>query len=181
MHVPDRQPRGPAWVRGGMVARGGDACQHYLRNAAYNSWPRGTDKAVWATDLPRIVRDKRGKWGDNGNAALHGAAKWDAGWWEVVVSDVPGALTHVRHRDDVVEIAPRRVGRPAGAAGARRTALNTTPQGPPGPCTEIDRIGDGQIAFEHGDWKPLRRRGRDTMRLWLSSMGLLPDRWRTSP
>ena len=71
-------------------ARGGDACQHYLRNAAYNSWPRGTDKAVWATDLPRIVRDKRGKWGDNGNAALHGTARVTPGGWEVVVSDMPG-------------------------------------------------------------------------------------------
>jgi predicted RNase H-like HicB family nuclease len=27
-------------------------------------------------------------------------AGWDGEWWVIVVSDVPGALTHVRHRDD---------------------------------------------------------------------------------
>ncbi len=27
-------------------------------------------------------------------------AKWDGEWLVIVVSDVPGALIHVRHRDD---------------------------------------------------------------------------------
>ncbi|MGO8864630.1 MAG: type II toxin-antitoxin system HicB family antitoxin [Acidimicrobiales bacterium] len=32
-------------------------------------------------------------------------ATWDGEWWKIIVSDVPGALTHVRDRDD----APARI------------------------------------------------------------------------
>ncbi len=51
-------------------------------------------------DRDTVERGKRGNGGIMAMPLFTARAKWDGEWWVIIVSDVPGALTHVRDRDD---------------------------------------------------------------------------------